>query len=214
MGGYGSGQYGFVGAAPKKTVEQCLELSITKLKPNLVPWQKQVRVKFWDRKYALLLDWTDCNYGKQRPWFLCPRCQRRAGKLYQRSLQGSLGCRQCHNLTYRSCQITKGADTLNLQYQRLKKKLGAKDFQLSRLDAVSPKPKKMHGKTYERICREIEVNELRFLGEMNRRMLKLCQRLTPGTIKAKVGNLSLGDLLERQNALDQSLELLLKDFDL
>ena len=49
---------------------------------------------------------------------------------------------------------------------------------------------------------------------MNRRMLKLCQRLSAGTIKAKVGNLSLGDLLERQKALDKRLELLLKDFGL
>jgi|GEM_PF-5551418 len=53
--------------------------------------------------------WTACNYGKHRPWLVCPRCSRRVGKLYHpfavdyRQLLGELPrCRQCWNLDYES----------------------------------------------------------------------------------------------------------------
>jgi hypothetical protein len=100
MGGYGSGRYGFLGLTPKQTVEQCLELSIASVKPSLTAEAQQVRVKFWGKVYELSVTWTDCHYGGQRPWFLCPRCSARVGKLYQRPLGITLACRRCQQLTY------------------------------------------------------------------------------------------------------------------
>lgn len=50
----------------------------------------------------ILLDWTPCNYGGLRPWFICMTCGRRVAKIY---LGGKyFACRLCLDLTYRSCQ--------------------------------------------------------------------------------------------------------------
>jgi hypothetical protein len=43
---------------------------------------------------------TACGFGGARPWFQCPRCSRRVGKLY---LRGSrFACRTCQQLSYAS----------------------------------------------------------------------------------------------------------------
>ena len=42
---------------------------------------------------------THPNFGGARPWFVCPRCKRRAGKLYVPTI-GVLGCRVCLKLVY------------------------------------------------------------------------------------------------------------------
>ncbi len=62
------------------------------------------------------LQTTVCNFGGHRWWFLCPfptaegECQRRVGVLY---LSGKhVGCRQCFNLTYSSCQDSHKVDFL------------------------------------------------------------------------------------------------------
>jgi hypothetical protein len=47
------------------------------------------------------LEWTPCNYGGQRPWFLSPvrGCSRRVAVLYG---GGIFACRRCHGLNYQS----------------------------------------------------------------------------------------------------------------
>src|SRR4051812_9171546 len=40
------------------------------------------REKFTEFSEPVWLDWTSCNYGKQRPWFLCPGCERRVAILF------------------------------------------------------------------------------------------------------------------------------------
>ena len=47
--------------------------------------------------YPVNLDWTPCNYGGTRTWFLCPRCGRRVGVLFggKRFL-----CRHCQGVAY------------------------------------------------------------------------------------------------------------------
>lgn len=53
---------------------------------------------------------TDCNFGGNRRWFRCSLirdgypCGRRVGVLYSTPHERLFGCRQCHNLTYRSAQ--------------------------------------------------------------------------------------------------------------
>jgi hypothetical protein len=61
-----------------------------------------------DVAYPIRLVTTACHLGGVRWWFICPlsrngvACGRRVRKLY---LSGKyFGCRQCHNLTYTSCQ--------------------------------------------------------------------------------------------------------------
>ena len=57
--------------------------------------------------YWINLDYTPCNYGGRRVWFLCPICYRRRALLYC-GQDGYFKCRNCANLNYRSSQ--KGKD--------------------------------------------------------------------------------------------------------
>jgi hypothetical protein len=57
------------------------------------------------------LDSTSCNFGGKRWWMRCPSplhgrdCEnRRCGKLYLPPDAVFFACRECHELTYRSCQ--------------------------------------------------------------------------------------------------------------
>ena len=47
---------------------------------------------------------TTPRFGGLRYWFLCPRCGRRAGKLYHVE---RWACRRCHNLAYQSQRLSK-----------------------------------------------------------------------------------------------------------
>jgi hypothetical protein len=215
MGGYGSGRYGFLGLTPKQTVEQCLELSIGQVKPSLTTKAQQVRVKFLGKNYELSVTWTDCHYGGQRPWFLCPCCSARVGKLYQSSLRGTLACRPCQQLTYVSCQVGE-REQLNLENVKLRRKLGARGDDLSGFAPFPERPKGMHQRTYERICRQLQANELKYQSFLNRRMLKLCQRLAgePNVTEVKVNGIGLNQWQEQQDALDREFKSLMKEFDL
>ena len=51
-------------------------------------------------------DWTLCNYGGKRPWFICGNCGRRVAVLYGAGKY--FACRHCYDLTYRSCQESDG----------------------------------------------------------------------------------------------------------
>lgn len=54
--------------------------------------------------YKVQLCTTDCNYGRFRYWFNCPRCFRRVGVLYCRG--SYFACRHCNYLTYESRNIS------------------------------------------------------------------------------------------------------------
>lgn len=87
--------------------------------PNDSPLISTVYVSRWDeglwveyyyglnlqsrRKVGFLIgiDYTRNGFGR-RPWFLCPICFRRSGKLYLTYGCTLLICRKCANLGYRS----------------------------------------------------------------------------------------------------------------
>ena len=64
---------------------------------------------------------TPCHKGGGRLWFKCPKCGKRAGKLYRPILDIEYLCRGCHGLVYRSqykaltakelLELVKGIDT-------------------------------------------------------------------------------------------------------
>jgi hypothetical protein len=60
--------------------------------------------------YPVEMDTTPCNFGGVRWWFRCPSCRskkqdgNRCGKLYLPPTGIRYLCRDCHDLTYRSCQ--------------------------------------------------------------------------------------------------------------
>ena len=57
-------------------------------------------------EYAVPVIWTDCHFGGQRPWLLCPErnCGRRVGKLYLPPGGRYFLCRHCYGLSYKSRQ--------------------------------------------------------------------------------------------------------------
>lgn len=97
--------------------------------------------------YPIYLDWTACNLGGQRPWFLCPAkgCSRRVAILYGADY---FVCRHCHDLAYPS-QREEGYDRLARRANRVRTKLGWETGILNNPDRR--KPYGMHWKTFHRL---------------------------------------------------------------
>lgn len=104
---------------------------------------------------------TRCHFGGSRPWFCCPRCRARCGKVY--FARHGLVCRRCLGLAYR-CQSETLGDRSRRIARRIRRRLGAG------ADLARPlpfKPRGMHWRTYETLvkrCSEAEetaINELR-----------------------------------------------------
>jgi|RhiMetdeSRZDD1v2_1073273.scaffolds.fasta_scaffold28421_4 hypothetical protein len=97
--------------------------------------------------------WTPCRFGGERPWFICSvyangtYCGRQVTKLYD---AGRLfACRHCYRLAYASQQESAHLRGL-LKAQKIRMRLGGS---ASILDDFPEKPKGMHWRTYERLCR-------------------------------------------------------------
>jgi hypothetical protein len=97
--------------------------------------------------------WSQCHFGSGRPWFICHRCDRRVGKLY--NLGASLACRQCLGLWYSSQR--RGAKSRSyLKALRLRLRLNGI---ASLAKPIPDRPKRMHQKTYDLRRRELELLE-------------------------------------------------------
>jgi hypothetical protein len=91
------------------------------------------------------LDWTPCNYGGRRVWFLCPDCGRRVAVLVA---GGRLFlCRTCYGMAYDS-QREGPLDRQREKAQAIRHKLGGSR---SLLDPFPDKPKGMRWATYARL---------------------------------------------------------------
>jgi len=99
---------------------------------------------------SIWLEWTPCNYGGGRPWFICPRCDRRVAILYGGH---RFYCRHCHDLAYASSRES-ASDRGIRKAQNIRERLGGS----ANLSLPFPrKPKGMHWRTYYRL--EDEANE-------------------------------------------------------
>ena len=99
----------------------------------------------WDQ--IITLSRTPCNFGGDRPWFICPaRCGRRVGKLYIGP--SGLACRKCYGLVHASTR----EDVVGRTWRK-KRKLEAL------LDNEGEKPKGMHWRTYNRIYDQLDALE-------------------------------------------------------
>lgn len=109
-------------------------------------------------EYHVALDYTECNFGGVRPWFRCPWCDTRRGKLCLPSRRERFACRECYDLGYQSSR-SSGND-LERAAQRYRKAFAKADK-----DGHSPhtpesmtgpyrpeKPKGMHQETSNRLC--------------------------------------------------------------
>ena len=100
-------------------------------------------------EYPVYLDWTPCNFGGHRPWFICPArgCGRRVAKLYCGAI---FACRHCHRLVYAS-QREETSDRMERRVNNIRSRLG---WKLGSLNPTGPKPKGMHWKTFFRLIEE------------------------------------------------------------
>lgn len=124
-------------------------------------------------------DYTDCNYGNQRTWLLCPHCHKRVAIVY--SAGKYFVCRKCAQLNYRSQhenyfdrQLTKG--------QNIRQRLGGSR---SICSPFPNKPKGMHWQTYWQLRRKVSQcemismeSQIAFIERLTSRMEKIGQRLS------------------------------------
>src|ERR1700730_2053784 len=123
------------------------------------------------------ITWTACHLGGRRPWFVCSvyssgrYCGRRVAVLYG---AGELfACRRCYGLAYASQQESALHRRLR-RAQKIRMRLGGSP---SMLEGFPDKPKGMHWRTYDRLCRLHDAAEERsniglmhFISRLRRRV--------------------------------------------
>jgi hypothetical protein len=95
MGNY-SGKTVLVEECPKIEVSDVLQEAKQQLLPVIMQNVAEISgypVEFTTSKLA---------HGGERIWFKCPLCKARSGVLYKKPLDGTVGCRSCLELEYRS----------------------------------------------------------------------------------------------------------------
>lgn len=103
-----------------------------------------------DYSYLVRLNWTACQYGGARPWFLCPAdgCGRRVAILYGGAV---FACRHCYRLAYES-QRERDYDRLAGRADKIRRRLG---WPVGILNPTPwTKPKGMHWRTFWRLTAE------------------------------------------------------------
>jgi hypothetical protein len=96
-------------------------------------------------KQSIKLAWVSCNYGGKRPFFVCPKCERRFFILY--SGDREFLCRKCHNLNYASTSEGK-LDRMIRKSRKIRRRLEAgPNLSLP----VAKKPRGMHWARFLRI---------------------------------------------------------------
>ena len=116
----------------------------------------------WQRvEQCVPISWTACHLGGRRPWFLCSvysggrYCGRRVAKLY--GVGKLFACRHCYGLAYESQHEAARHRGLG-RAQKIRMRLGGSP---SMMDDFPNKPKGMHRRTYERLCRAYDIAEAR-----------------------------------------------------
>jgi len=125
-------------------------------------------------EYPVYLQWTGCNYGGQRAWFLCPAtgCGRRVAKLFMGG-SGIFACRHCYRLAYASQRETVDSRATR-RADKIRERLG---WAPGILNGSGSKPKGMHWRTFERLSSEHDAFVGLSLTGMAKRLGLLNQRL-------------------------------------
>jgi hypothetical protein len=122
-----------------------------------------------DVKETVPLEWTACNFGRQRPWFICPGtdCGRRVAVLYGPGKY--FLCRHCYDLRYESQREDRAHRALR-RAQKIREQLGGS---VNMMEPFPEKPKGMHHKTYMRLFWEHHEAEMEQLAGMREWLDKL-----------------------------------------
>lgn len=110
-------------------------------------YQARDRGGEWQQvNYPVHVNWTACNFGGQRPWWICPAagCGRRVAILYGGKVYA---CRHCYRLAYPT-QRQQSHDRACSMADKLRDRLG---WEAGILNGNGGKPKGMHWRTFERL---------------------------------------------------------------
>ena len=97
-----------------------------------------------DADEHIQFDWTPCNYGGKRQWFICPHCGERVAIVY--GLSSRFLCRHCYDLKY-SSQSEAALDRMIRKARKIRKRLNAGS-------EFYNKPKGMHWRTYKHLSEQ------------------------------------------------------------
>jgi hypothetical protein len=122
-----------------------------------------------DVQEPVLLSWTACHFGGERPWFVCPGagCGRRVAILYAPGRY--FLCRHCYDLVYESQRDNAMYRALH-KAQAIRERLGGS---ANMTEPFPEKPKGMHWRTYERLWWEHHEAEMEQLAGMREWLDKL-----------------------------------------
>jgi hypothetical protein len=115
------------------------------------------------------LAWTACNFGGERPWFICPGsgCGRRVAVLYGPGRY--FLCRPCYDLVYDSQRENEMTCALR-RAQAIRERLGGS---ANMTKPFPERPKGMHHETYWRLREEHDEAEMEQLAGMRAWLDKL-----------------------------------------
>jgi hypothetical protein len=117
----------------------------------------------WEDVWELVsLSWTACNFGGERPWFICPGagCSRRVAVLYGPGRY--FLCRHCYDLVYESQRENEMYRALR-RAQTIRERLGGS---ANMTKPFPERPKGMHHETYWRLREEHDEAEMEQLEGM------------------------------------------------
>jgi hypothetical protein len=122
-----------------------------------------------DVREPIPLEWTQCNFGGERPWFLCPGvgCGRRVAILYGPGKY--FLCRHCYDLRYESQREDKGHRALR-RAQKIRQQLGGS---ANMMVPFPDRPKGMHHDTYIKLFWQHHEAEMEHLAGMRESLDKL-----------------------------------------
>ncbi len=129
----------------------------------------------WEEvKEPVSLEWTACNFGGERPWFVCPgaECGRRVAILYK--LRKYFLCRHCYDLRYESQREDKNDRALR-RARKIRQRLGGS---ANMMEPFPERPKGMHLDTYMRLFWEHHEAEWEHLAGMREELNKLQQQIS------------------------------------
>jgi hypothetical protein len=115
------------------------------------------------------IEWTACRFGGERPWFRCPRCDARRGRLHY--VAGSWACRVCHNLRYKS-QRQRLPDRRLDRAHRIRRDVLGQEGYFRVGDPWPPRPRNMKLRRYWDLCMQIQADEAAFMGHVRERTLE------------------------------------------
>jgi hypothetical protein len=101
----------------------------------------------WEEvKEPVSLEWTACNFGGERPWFICPEaeCGRRVAILYE--LRKYLLCQHCYDLRYES-QREDNKDRALRWAKKIRQRLGGS------ANMMGPFPERPEGMAHDTFMR-------------------------------------------------------------